>query len=108
MARNHALALDARRLLCDAAGTMPPCPETMVGSLASIVLPDGPTTDVFWRNPDPLQPRLFAGWGIEVPIMSWPSAPRRLLRISAQLYNDPSHYARLADALRKELAAEGH
>jgi isopenicillin-N epimerase len=106
MARNHALALDARRLLCEAAGTPPPCPETMVGSLASIVLPDGPTTDVFWRNPDPLQPRLFEGWGIEVPIMSWPAAPRRLLRISAQLYNERAHYVQLADALRKELAAE--
>ena len=108
MARNHALALDARQLLCDAAGTVPPCPETMVGSLASVVLPDGPTTDVFWRNPDPLQPRLFHGWGIEVPIMSWPSPPRRLIRVSAQLYNQRAQYARLGEALAKELAAERH
>ena len=106
MARNHALALDARQLLCDAAGTAPPCPETMVGSLASVVLPDGPTTDVSWHNPDPLQPRLFHGWGIEVPIMSWPSPPRRLIRVSAQLYNQRAQYARLGEALAKELAAE--
>ncbi|HEV8141637.1 MAG TPA: aminotransferase class V-fold PLP-dependent enzyme [Methylomirabilota bacterium] len=106
MTRNQALALEARRVLCDAVGTAPPCPDTMVGSLASVVLPDGPTADVFWRNPDPLQPRLFEGWGIEVPIVSFPAAPRRLVRVSAQLYNDRTQYVRLAEALRKELAAE--
>jgi isopenicillin-N epimerase len=106
MTRNQALALEARRILCDAVGTAPPCPESMVGSLASVVLPDGPTADVFWRNPDPLQPRLFEGWGIEVPIMSFPAAPRRLVRVSAQLYNDRAQYVRLAEALRKELADE--
>jgi hypothetical protein len=31
--------------------------------------------------------------------MSWPSAPRRVLRVSAQLYNEPAHYERLAGAL---------
>jgi isopenicillin-N epimerase len=46
------------------------------------------------------------GWGIEVPIMSWPAVPRRLIRISAQLYNAREHYVRLAEALGKELAAE--
>jgi isopenicillin-N epimerase len=106
MARNHALALEARRLVCAAAGTPPPCPEDMVGSLASIVLPDGPTKDISWRRPDAIQRRLFDGWGIEVPVMSWPAAPRRLIRISAQLYNRLDHYTRLADALSKELAGE--
>jgi isopenicillin-N epimerase len=103
MARNRALALDARRLLCAAASTAPPCPDEMVGSLAAVRLPDG-TTDVGWRRPDPLQARLYEGWNIEVPVMSWPAAPRRLVRISAQLYNRRAHYERLAEALRKELA----
>ena len=102
MARNRALALDARRLLCAAAGTPPPCPDDMVGSLASVRLPDG-TAEVGWRRPDPLQQRLFEDWRIEVPVMSWPAAPRRLVRISAQLYNRPEHYERLAQALGKEL-----
>jgi isopenicillin-N epimerase len=106
MAHNRELALEARRLLCAAAGTPPACPESMIGSLASVTLPDGPTTDVVWRRPDALQQRLFDGWGIEVPVMSWPAAPRRLIRISAQLYNRREEYARLADALGKELAAE--
>jgi isopenicillin-N epimerase len=106
MARNHGLALDARRLLCETVGTAPPCPDEMVGSLASVRLPDGPTTDIAWRRPDPLQQRLFDAWGIEVPVMSWPAAPSRLVRISVQLYNGRDHYARLAEALAKELAAE--
>jgi isopenicillin-N epimerase len=103
MARNRALALEARRLLCAAAGTPPPCPDEMIGSLAAVRLPDG-TAEVGWRRPDPLQPRLFEDWRIEVPVMSWPAAPRRLVRISAQLYNRREHYERLAEALRKELA----
>ncbi|MBM4439053.1 MAG: aminotransferase class V-fold PLP-dependent enzyme [Candidatus Rokubacteria bacterium] len=106
MARNRALALEARRLLCAAVGTAPPCPEAMIGSIASVVLPDGPVSDAYWRYPEPLKTRLFDEWGIEVPVMSWPSAPCRQVRISAQLYNEPAHYARLAEALTKELAAE--
>ena len=103
MARNRALALEARDLLCAAASTVAACPDTMVGSLASVRLPNG-TAEVAWRRPDPLQQRLYDGWGIEVPVMSWPAAPRRLLRISAQLYNRREHYVRLAEALGKELA----
>ena len=106
MARNRALALEARRLLCAAVGSAPPCPDEMVGALASIILPAGPTTEIGWRRPDPLQGRLWDGWGIEVPVMSWPAAPRRLVRISAQLYNAPADFERLAEALRRELAAE--
>jgi isopenicillin-N epimerase len=107
MARNRELALEARRLLCDALGTPPPCPDEMVGSLASLPLPDGSTSEIVWRRLDPLQRRLFDGWSIEVPVMSWPAAPRRLVRISAQLYNSRSHYVRLAEALRKELRLSG-
>ncbi|HEX2440932.1 MAG TPA: aminotransferase class V-fold PLP-dependent enzyme [Methylomirabilota bacterium] len=103
MARNRALALEARRLVCEAAGSAPACPDEMIGSIASILLPDG-TTDVAWRRPDPIQRRLFDEWQIEVPVMNWPAAPRRLIRISAQLYNRIDHYERLARALTKELA----
>ena len=98
MARNHELALEARRVLCGAVGTPPPCPDEMVGSLASVMLPDGPTTEIDWRRPDPLQRRLFDDWRIEVPVMSWPAPPRRLVRISAQLYNSRDDYVRLAEA----------
>ena len=106
MARNRALALAARELLCVAAGTPPPCPDQMIGSLASVILPDSPTMETGWRVRDPLQGRLFDRWRIEVPVMRWPAAPKRLLRISAQLYNSPEQYSHLAQALREELAAE--
>jgi isopenicillin-N epimerase len=106
MQRNRALALEARDLVCAAAGTPPPCPDEMIGSIASVVLPDGLTTDIGWRRPDPLQSRLFDQWNIEVPVITWPSAPKRLLRVSAQLYNSRDHYVRLAEALTKELATE--
>jgi isopenicillin-N epimerase len=107
MRRNRAVALEARALVAQAVGTALPCPDEMVGSIASVVLPDGSTTELYWRRPDPIQARLFDGWGIEVPVMSWPAPPRRQVRISAQLYNDRADYVRLADALRKELGDEG-
>jgi isopenicillin-N epimerase len=106
MARNRALALAARELLGVAAGSPAPCPDAMIGSLASVILPDSPTMETGWRVRDPLQGRLFDRWRIEVPIMRWPAAPKRLLRISAQLYNSPEQYSHLAQALREELAAE--
>jgi isopenicillin-N epimerase len=105
MARNRELALTARRLLADALGTPPPCPEEMVGSLAAMPLPDAleppsPTTP----RQDPLQRALFGHFGIEVPVMVWPAFPRRLVRVSAALYNEPDHVARLAEALKRLLA----
>jgi isopenicillin-N epimerase len=106
MAHNRTLALQARRLVSETIGTKPPCPESMVGSLAVILLPDGVTEGIAWRRPDPIQGRLFDGWGIEVPVMSWPAPPQRHIRVSAQLYNERAHYVRLAEALTRELAAE--
>lgn len=106
MARNRALALEARRLLCAAVGTEPPCPEEMIGSIASVILPDNRTVETGWRVRDPVQGRLFEAWGIEVPIMRWPAPPKRMVRVSAQLYNHVPQYVRLAEALRKELAAD--
>jgi isopenicillin-N epimerase len=106
MARNRALALEARRLLCAAVGTQPACPEEMIGSIASVILPDNRTVETGWRVRDPIQGRLFGAWGIEVPIMRWPAPPKRMIRVSAQLYNHLPQYVRLAEALRKELAAE--
>jgi isopenicillin-N epimerase len=41
--------------------------------------------------------------GIEVPIIPWPAPPKRVLRISAQLYNSLPEYERLAEALAESL-----
>jgi isopenicillin-N epimerase len=103
MARNRALALAARDLLADALGVAPPCPDSMIGSLASLPLPDGDSSEPP-RSPlydDPLQRELYDVHKIEVPIAPWPAPPKRLIRISAQLYNSLAQYERLAALLRK-------
>lgn len=103
--RNRGLALEGRAVLCDALGLAPPCPDTMIGSLASVPLPDGdgrPVNDIFPF--DGLQEQLFREWQIEVPVIAWPAPPHRLIRISAQLYNSRPQYVALANAVRRILA----
>ena len=100
MADNRAKVLAARQLLCERLGVAPHCPEEMVGSMATVSLPEGyPTEPSPPYYLDPLQDRLFHEWKIEVPIIAWPKAPKRHLRLSAQLYNTPEEYQRLAEAL---------
>jgi isopenicillin-N epimerase len=102
MARNRALALEARTLLCAALGVAPPSPEAMIGALAAVPLPDGPRPVPPAR--DPLQVALFERFAIEVPVIAWPTSPRRLLRVSCQLYNTRGQYTRLAEAVSALLA----
>jgi len=105
MARNHDLARRARDILCDALSVPPPCPDAMLGAMAAVALPDGePGRGATYRHFDPLQTRLLAEHGIEVPIIAWPDEPRRWVRVSAQAYNHEAQYAYLADALRESFA----
>ena len=104
MEHNRALAQRAREILCDALGAETPCPAAMLGSMAAIHLPDGgPLPPQPPTYTDPLQDELLRRWGIEVPVVCWPGPPRRLVRISAQLYNDEAQYRRLGEALRELL-----
>jgi len=99
--RNRELVLRGRALLCEALRTPAPAPESMIGSLAAVPLPQGspsPRPDAFAI--DPLQRALFEQHRIEVPVFPWPAPPRRLVRISAQAYNEPAEYEVLAAALR--------
>jgi isopenicillin-N epimerase len=101
--RNRALALKGRDLLCAALRTAPPAPDDMIGSIASVQLPDatGPApTPGPGQYHDPLQNRLINEHRIQVPIVPWPQWPRRWVRVSAQLYNSPGQYEHLATALR--------
>jgi isopenicillin-N epimerase len=100
MANNRALALEARALLCGALGVQAPCPEDMVGSLAAVPLPDnsGAAPSSF-PHKDPLHEALRLAFHVEVPIIPWPSWPHRLVRISAQAYNEVHEYEALAGAL---------
>ena len=95
MRRNRQLALRARDILVAALGISNPAPDEMLGSMAAVPISDG--------SMDELQDRLLHQHSIEVPVMPWPEPPKRLLRISAQLYNDERDYLYLADVLKKIL-----
>jgi isopenicillin-N epimerase len=107
IARNRALALAARKILAEILSVAEPCPEEFIGSLAAVSLPDAPPNA--WPrlpiNEFPLQDNLRLKHGIEVPIVPWPAPPKRLVRISAQLYNTLPQYELLAKALLQELPA---
>ena len=104
MASNHAKVFEGRRVVCEALDLDPPAPEEMIGSLASLPLPDGspdpPSSPLYG---DPLQDELLERGGVQVPVIPWPAPPRRLIRISAQIYNEPEEYRRLGRALREIL-----
>ncbi|MGH9870339.1 MAG: aminotransferase class V-fold PLP-dependent enzyme [Candidatus Polarisedimenticolia bacterium] len=100
MRRNHELAVRARGILLAALGLEPPCPEAMLGSMATIPLPA--------RSPESavvqLDPEALAAWtrerGIEGWFWHWPAAGSgKLTRVSAQLYNHEAQY----EALRRLL-----
>lgn len=100
MRRNREKALWARSLLARSLGVELPCPDEMIGSMATLPLPDGssaPATSPLYL--DPLQDALLDAYSIEVPIIPWPAPPKRLLRVSAQLYNTEADYEALSRAL---------
>ncbi|MEA2414158.1 MAG: isopenicillin-N epimerase [Thermoanaerobaculia bacterium] len=101
MRRNHDLALRARDLLCNRLGIPHPAPDEMLGSMAAVPLGEGkPYVPTLYG--DPLQDALFEH-NIEVPIHPWPHQPNRVLRVSAQLYNEIGDFEKLADALEELL-----
>ena len=99
MARNRALALRARELLCQTLNVPPPAPDSMIGSLAAVPLP---TMDWLPNSPEdvsPLQKRLYDEHLIQVPIFPYPTASQPVLRVAVQAYNDFSDFERLAAQL---------
>ncbi len=110
MQRNRQLALRGRRMLCDAFAALPACPDEMIGSMAAVALPNDPDPEhgLDWStSPTPqhaLQSLLMERYQIEVPVFYFPKAPQRVVRISAQLYNDEQQYERLIAALRETIA----
>jgi isopenicillin-N epimerase len=99
MARNRALALRARDLLVASLGVAPPCPDSMIGSMASVPLPP--------LDPDSPAARLdhegLMKWsrdrGVESWFSPWPCPGGKVVRASAQLYNGEPDYHRLAALL---------
>ena len=111
MAANHALAIHGRDQVAQALGIDPIVPDAMTGSIAALALP-GPVDE---ESSAALQRRLVDEDAIQVPIMPWPTRAvrepgtepmARLLRVSAQRYNEPADYERLAAVLPSHLADE--
>jgi isopenicillin-N epimerase len=102
---NRRLAIAARQLLSERLALAPPCPESMVGSMATLPLPPalqpssaGESRAVIERF-DPLQTWLFEQRRIEVPLVTFGTPARRWFRVSAHAHNSIADYVRLADAL---------
>src|SRR5205085_7301867 len=98
--RNHQLAVKARRLLCERLEVDAPCPEDMIGAMATLPLPASlqglPRTGKIDRE----QLRLYDEFGIEVPLVRFGQPERRWFRVSAQIYNSVEQYEYLGEALR--------
>jgi isopenicillin-N epimerase len=106
--RNRELTLRARTLLCERFGARSPAPDAMIGAMASVPLPtdlvgDEPGEATGWF--DPLQYALREEHRIEVPVIAWPGAGSRVIRVSAQAYNEWGEYVALAEALEAERRA---
>lgn len=102
MQRNHELAMLGRKILSEQ--LRPVGSEAMLGSMAAVILPDelGRRYSVGQMAGDAnnaLHDMLLANYGIEVPVMCWPAPPQMILRVSAQAYNYPAQYERLAKAV---------
>lgn len=97
MESNHTKVLAARQNLADSLGVDLPCPDQMVGSMATLPLPNENFKEI---SSTKLNAKLWNQFQIEVPFSPFPDQNRYLMRISAQIYNDSSEFDRLAEALK--------
>jgi isopenicillin-N epimerase len=100
MAVNRDLTLEARALLLESLHVDAPCPDSMIGSMASIPLPPAAVGA-------PAHGLDCAGlhtWFRERHVETWfHPHPMPLLRISAQLYNDLNQFKQLAALFEEAL-----
>lgn len=98
--RNHELVVEARGLLCERWQVEPACPESLLGSIATVRLPERLQGRGRSGKIDAEQLWLYDRSGIEVPFL-WIGKPvRRYLRVSAQIYNGLEDYSYLAEAVK--------
>jgi isopenicillin-N epimerase len=92
------MAVWAQRMLCERWGVEPisPIGGEMLGSMASILLPR-PFDRLTEDECKSVQQRLYDGYKVEAPIMTWPGRP--LIRPCAQVYTTAADFQRLADAI---------
>ncbi|NJN48799.1 MAG: aminotransferase class V-fold PLP-dependent enzyme [Alkalinema sp. RL_2_19] len=94
---NQDQVLAARRHLADHFAIPLPCPDAMVGSMATLPLP---AEHLQGMSHNDLNLRLWQDAKIEVPILPFPDEHGYLIRISSQIYNHPNEFERLAQALK--------
>jgi isopenicillin-N epimerase len=97
--RNHRLAVNARRVLSGALGVEAPCPEDMLGTLATLLLPERFQGVPRSEKIDAEQQRLYDRFRIEVPFVRMGRPERRYFRVSAHIYNSLPEYKYLGEAL---------
>jgi isopenicillin-N epimerase len=98
-AYNRALAMRGRDLVATALGTGRQVDDERTGSMSVVELPPGAAST--FDGALAIQERLFSEHRVEVPVTWW--RDRAFVRMSAQVYNAPADYERLAGAIRAVL-----
>lgn len=112
MKRNRDLTIEARNLICREVVMSPPAPDSMIGSICTMILPPHPPElhARLMQRPskqhDALWDALCANHRIQVPVWGLAGKPERFVRIACQLYNTLDQYRYLAHALNQELDLE--
>ncbi|HET9328020.1 MAG TPA: aminotransferase class V-fold PLP-dependent enzyme [Candidatus Eisenbacteria bacterium] len=96
---NHGLAWRGAHFLAERWGTRFEVPESMVGTMATIPLPDRAGRDS--EQAARLRDALLFEDAIEVQVHAWRG--RVWVRISGQVYNDEDDLARLAEAVSRRI-----
>ncbi|KAA0217300.1 MAG: aminotransferase class V-fold PLP-dependent enzyme [Leptolyngbya sp. PLA3] len=106
IASNHAKVIEARSMLCDRCPVQAMAPEQMIGTMASVMLPENPDRTRPTCYEDCLQDTMNERHAIQIPVWEMYPVTPRVMRISAQLYNHMGEYEMLAEALNEELERE--
>jgi isopenicillin-N epimerase len=91
MARNCALVIAGRKVICNKLSISEPCSTDLLGALATIWLGEG--------DPRIMQQELRINHRIEALVCGFQSPQNRVVRVSAQAYNSIDEYEALGKAL---------
>jgi isopenicillin-N epimerase len=101
MTHNRKLVIKGRNIICEKLSIIPPCPENMISSIATIKISSKQVSITDLYEIDPLHEKLLEDYNIQVPVWSWSNPQGRYIRISAQIYNNEDEYKYLANILEK-------
>jgi isopenicillin-N epimerase len=98
MARNHALTMAMQKRLSERFSTEIAAPESMIGTMASVILPPEVAQRAEERATSVYR-ELHNQWGIQIPVIGWEEPVGLMVRFSAHIYNTEDEYDRLGDAV---------